>query len=113
MYMEFFPTEPDRPQHAPSQRQGRQPQQQTAPGDVWQAQFGKSESGQRKMPLSLFPSLFQLRPHLGHILRQRLQLGLGGELPHLSAQRPKQGLLCRSAGLQALQPVAVGTLQLV
>ena len=48
-----------------------------------------------------------------YFLRQRLQLGLGGELPRLSAQRPKQGLLCRNAGLQALQPAAVGALQSV
>ena len=53
--------------------------------------------------LEINPGLKIIAPHLGHIPRQRLQLGLGGEL-HLLGQRPQQGLLCRNAGLQTIQP---------
>ena len=99
---------PDRPQDHHAHQCAQQNQSQ--PDQHGQRRF---QTGRRNRKLFLLPSLFQLRPHLGHIPRQRLQLGLGGELPHLPSQRPKQGLLCRNAGLQALQPVAVGDLQLV
>ena len=55
-----------------------QAQMEALTRDVAEVQRRLRQTGRRNRNLFLLPSLFPLRPHLGDIPRQRLQLGLGG-----------------------------------